>query len=466
MKTITFGMYNQLSGRRVDYQEHIKYITDFTFNQMVGMYQGATRQKSKVVNDTSINNIILAADTAGTDYALIVAYGFRGLSMHLHSDLIDYAEKNDYAVLGHILQDTPSAPEPAFYSLHNQLLLINMEKWRAAGKPAWGDYGTVENVTLPVLERSVENFHDDYTPFWIKPTGETRTYSGVLREGWSLIKGILESNLSVGNIPEELRKFKMHLYPESGVELEKALANDPTANVTEFNQKQYLDHTSFKSTQGNVFILNTDFMYPERMTFNKSIKVNTLYSVAAGFKPLQLLSRVGYDSNTRIVYIDYSQDALDFKKALFEKWDGNDYFGFVEEYKKINPNFRPIWFYGKNPAAEWENTMQAFGGRDRWLELWGEYKRLPHEFLFTNLFEDYSAMLNDMSDYHHTHGNNLIWVSNSFNTEAAVRHFPKKQLQELYDNFVEDIRHANKSIQICGTDYLGRDRWMHFGELK
>jgi hypothetical protein len=207
-------------------------------------------------------------------------------------------------------------------------------------------------------------------------------------------------------------------------------------------------------------------MYPERMTFNKSIKVNTLYSVAAGFKPLQLLSRVGYDSNTRIVYIDYSQDALDFKKALFENWDGNDYFGFVEEYKKLNPNFRPIWFYGKNPASEWENTMQAFGGQDQWLKLWSEYKRLPHEFLFTNLFEDYSAMLNDMSDYHHTHGNNLIWVSNSFNTEAAVRHFPKKQLQELYDNFVEDLRHANKSIQICGTDYLGRDRWMHFGELK
>lgn len=464
MKTITFGMYNQLSDRNVDYQEHIKYITDFTFNQMIGMYQSATRKKSMAVVDTNINNIILAADDAGTDYALIVAYGFRGFSMYLHQKLIDYAEKNDYAVLGHILQDTPSAPTPAYYSLHNQLLLINMEKWRAAGKPKWGDHGTVENVVLPVLDRSVENFHDDYTPLWIKPTGETRTYSGVLREGWSLIKGIMENNLSVGNIPEELRKFKMHLYPEIGVEFEKALANDPTANVKEYNQRHYLTATTFKITQGNVFILNTDFMHLDKMTFNKNIKVNTLYSVAAGFKPLQLLSRVGYDDDTRIVYVDYSQSALDFKKALFENWDGNDYFGFVEEYKKLNPDFRPIWFRLQDPTLHWEATLEAFGGESQWLDLWAKYKKLKHDFLLIDLFKDYSAMTNDM--LRQRNGNNLIWVSNSFSTEAAVRHFPKKKLLELYDNFIENLKHANYSIQICGTDHLGRDRWMHFGELR
>lgn len=461
MKTITFGLYNQLSNRSITYQEHMKYITEFTFNQMFRMYKG---HKGNVVEDTSINNIILAADKLGTDYLLLVAYGFRGLNMGLHELLIDHAEKNKLAVVGHILQDDPSATTPAFYFLSNQLLLINMDKWRKAGKPAWGDYTTVENVTLPVLERSVENFHDDYTPHWIKSTGKTRTYSGVLREGWSLIKGIMENNLSVGNVPQELRDLKLHFYPESGVELEKALAGDPTANVTEFNQKHYLDHTSFKSTQGNVFILNTDFMYPEKMTFNKTIKVNSLYCVAAGFKPLQLLSRVGYDTSTRMVYVDYSQSALDFKKALFENWDGNDYFGFVEEYKKLNPSFRPIWFHGQDPKPRWESTLKAFGEKEKWLELWSQYKQLKHEFLSINLFEDYSAMLYDMSN--HRHGNNLVWISNSFNTEAAVRNFPKKKLLSLYDNFLDNLTYNNDSIQICGTDHVGRDRWMHVGELK
>lgn len=464
MKTITFGMYNQLFNRSRSYQEHIKFITEFTYNQMIGIYQRTTRTRVTVIEDTSVNNIIIEADRRGSDYALIVAYGFRSHSMYLHQELVDYAEKNNHAVVGHILQDNPAAPVPAFYSLHNQTLLINMEKWRSAGRPAWGDYGAVENITLPVIERSVENFHGDYTPYWIKPTGQTRTYSGVLREGWSLIKGMLENNLSIGNIPNELRKFKSHLYPESSVEFEKALANDPTANVTEFNQKQYLDHTSFKSTQGNVFILNTDFMYPERMTFNKNIKVNSLYCVAAGFKPLQLLSRVGFDNNTRMVYVDYSQSALDFKKAMFENWDGNDYFGFVEEYKKLNPSFKPVWFVGLDASAEWESTMQAVGGWERWRDLWSEYKRLPHKFLSINLFEDYSAMLSDMSA--HRHGNNLIWVSNSFNTDAAVRHFPKEKLLSLYDNFLDNLRYNNNSIQICGTDHVGRDRWMHIGELK
>ena len=463
MKTITFGLYNQLSNRSIDYQEHVKFITEFTFNQMIGIYQSSSGERANVVEDTSINNIILAADRLGTDYLLLVAYGFRGQDMKLHQVLVDYAEEHEHAVVGHILQDDPSAPNPAFYSLHNQIVLINIEKWRIAGKPAWGDYGSVENVTLPVIERSVENFHDDYTPLWIKPTVQTRTYSGVLREGWSLIKGIIESNLSVANIPSEIRNLKSHWYPESGVEFEKALANDPSANVTEFNQRQFLQHSSFKSTQGNVFILNTDFIRPEKMTFNKNIRVNTLYCVAAGFKPLQLLSRVKFDTNTRMVYVDYSQSALDFKKALFENWDGNDYFGFVEEYKKLNPTFRPIWFHGKNPNPEWENTIQVFGGKEQWLNLWRQYKELKHEFLTINLFEDYSAMLNDM--WHHRHGNNLVWISNSFNTEAAVRHFPKKKLMELYDSFLENVKHSTYSLQICGTDYLGRERWMHIGEL-
>ena len=464
MKTITFGLYNQLSNRSIDYQEHIKFITEFSYNQMIGVYKRGNAGKVIPVEDTSINNIILAADGLGTDYLLIVAYGFRSLNMRLHELLVDHSEKNQLAVVGHILQDDPSALSPAFYSLHNQLVLINMDKWRVAGKPAWGDYTTVENVTLPIIERSVENFHDDYTPHWIKSTGETRTYSGVLREGWSLIKAMMENNLSVGNIPQELRNLKSHSYPESGVELEKALANDPAANVTEFNQKQLLLHTNFNRTKNNVFILNTDYMYPEKMTFNKNIRVNTLYCVAAGFKPLQLLSRVGYDTSTRMVYVDYSQRALDFKKSLFENWDGHDYFGFVEEYKKLNPSFSPIWFYGLDPAPQWESTLKAFGGESRWLDLWAEYKNLKHEFLNINLFEDHSAMLDDMKA--HRHGNNLVWISNSFNTEAAVRHFPKKKLRDLYDNFLDNVILNNQSIQICGTDYLGRERWKHVGELK
>ena len=103
MKTITFALYNQLSNRNIDYQEHVKFITEFSFNQMLGVYRRGNAGKIIPVEDTSINNIILAADGLGTDYLLIAAYGFRSLNMRLHELLVDHAEKNQLAVVGHIL---------------------------------------------------------------------------------------------------------------------------------------------------------------------------------------------------------------------------------------------------------------------------------------------------------------------------------------------------------------------------
>ena len=44
--------------------------------------------------------------------------------------------------------------------------------------------------------------------------------------------------------------------------------------------------------------------------------VSTLYCVAAGLKPNRILATHGVDADSRVVFFDYSQQALDFRRGL------------------------------------------------------------------------------------------------------------------------------------------------------
>jgi hypothetical protein len=180
--------------------------------------------------------------------------------------------------------------------------------------------------------------------------------------------------------------------------------------------------------------------------------------VAAGFKPLQLLKRCAWHSGTRMVYFDYSQAALDFKKWLLTNWDGRNYIQAIDQYKNsVDPTFKPIWFFGQSFEPAWTETMKVFDGETQWLEFWNQYRLLPHEFIKTNLFDDRSDLLADMRA---NAGNKLIWFSNSFNTEAAVRHFDRPTLSGMYNDFVADLSAVNDSqIQVCGSDWAGKKEW-------
>lgn len=464
MKTLTFALYNQIQHRSASYQDHIRFITEFSLNSELRAWPRSYTKPVDFVECNEINDALHIADAADSEYLYIVAYGHRSTDPHLPTRMIQYAEENNYAVLGHILQDNPDSPDSGFYSLHHQSLLINMNLWRQAKKPLWGNYSRISHEVLPTVQRSIENFHDNYTPLWIKPAAGQISYSGIVREGWQLISGMISHGLQIGNFPLEIRNSKMHLYPDSDILLEQVLANVSTVEPTEWNQAQYIKFTSFAPTQSCVFIYNTDNMIEEPMDYDSSTELDTIYCVAAGFKPLQLLTRCKWSQLTRMVYFDYSQSALDFKRWLVENWDGKNYPEAVDNYKKdVDTNFQPIWFVGKDQSGVWESTMEIFGGQDSWLELWAQYRKLEHRFIKTDLFGDCSQLLADMKS---RSGYNLIWFSNTFNTEAAVRNFGRQRLNEIYTNFLADISSCNTTLQVCGTDTTGWPAWFVLNQDK
>lgn len=463
MKKIAFGLYNQIAYRSNSYQEHIRSITNFAINRQIRSYNWANNHNTDLIVDSNIDNIIIKANQDDTDYLYVVAYGYRSYNERLVNMMIDYAESKSYSVLAHILEDNPKDNLNGFYCLHHQCFLINMDDWRRSGNPRFGSFETA-TTELPLVIRSKENFHDDYTPYEIKPAGQTRQYTGELREGWHLASEMIKNGYSIGNIPNDIRNLKQHIYPHIGTDLERLLAGDKSVELTEYNQRQYIELMDFSNFQSSVYVFNTDPMTPDKIAYNKTTKLDSIYCVAAGFKPLQLLDQCSWDYGTQMVYFDYSESALTFKQWLIENWDGKDYISTIEKYQtEINRSFKPIWFVGRDYTPEWSNTIKYFGGESAWLDLWNRYRRLPHKFFKTNLYNNYQNLIDDMKQHP---GNNLIWFSNSFYTEASLRHFCPSELKSLYQKFILDLKASNNSIQICGRTDTGSSAWQHIGQVQ
>lgn len=463
MKRIAFALYDQLGRKSATYREHVRDITMFSVNVAVRTYGADSQTTPLFIEANNITQIIEQAGNSDAEYLLMVAMGYTSFDSKLVHQMIADAEAGNYALLGHILEDKPAG----FYQLHPQCLLVNLNAWRAVGKPDFGGFETLSDRDLPVVERSPIDIHDDYTPTYLKPTSQTKKYTGQLKEGWNLISTLLNGGYSIGNFSNDIRRFKSHMYPEmEDTRFERILAGEQGVTVEEngptYGQFRYLRDTDFAMFKNSVYVFNNDSMRIDNIAYSKTIRLGTLYAVAAGFKPIQLLTQTDW-SGAKVAYIDYSQPALDFKKWLWENWDGEDYIKAITDYKNINPNFDANWLFGKDYTPEWDKTIEIFGGRESWRIIWAQYKKTPHVFIKTDLFGDYNAMLEDMKS---NPGNNIIWYSNSFYTPASVRNFTPLKLNGLYQQFLADVKGANASIQFAGCDNKCGYHWKHYGAIQ
>jgi len=436
---IVFGLYNQISNRTPEYQEHIKEITNFAVSLQTSFVKDSF---SLIIESSNIDDIINYASEKG-DWLYLTSYGYRSYKHDLANDILNFAIENNYSIVGHILHDDPKR-DSKFYSLHYQCFMLNLKEWKECGKPKFGGHENKSTV-LPVVIRTDENIHDDYTPLEIFSLGETKDYDGPLIEGWNIVSEFLKKGKQIGNFPQEIRKFKQHLYPENGDGLEKVLAGEEV-ELTDINHKNYVETTSFENFKGGVYVYNTDNMDVDYQAYTKNDILNTVYAVASGWKPLRLLEAASWNENTRMVYLDYSVSALNYRKWLVDNWDGVDYNAIIKYYKEhIDQEFQPLFYAYQDYSPEWDKHLEIFGGLENWLDIWTRYRQLEHKYLLVDLFGDMSELAFDMKQ---NSGNNVIWVSNSFYTEACLRNMRPKELNSKYKSFLNIIINNNKAIEI------------------
>ena len=134
-----------------------------------------------------------------------------------------------WLVAGHILNHEARGRYPYW---HHQCIVINIRAYADAGFPNLNKY--LEK--RPAFKASEENFHDDYTPYYLKPMPDSRPELVETRHRFldALIPNSLKLGYEVLNLPQQVRDHKECIYPEDDVEDTVKWLNDElrvTANA-------------------------------------------------------------------------------------------------------------------------------------------------------------------------------------------------------------------------------------------
>lgn len=352
---------------------------------------------------------------------------------HVIRDTIEFCKDNG-GLIGHIISHEDKIPY--FYK---EFWCLDVKKYINYGSPKWA----LKNNRFTPFVRSETNFHDDYTPHWIKPSTVNKSLGMHINWGCGLIKRWLEAGETIHNVPTSIRELKHHLYPEHRDKMEKYFNSEITVDeLDQPLQKQYFSSIDYENSKRAIFLFNTD-----RIDFDvPHIQIDNLISVCAAFRPYIILHKSGFSDQTTVKFIDYSEVSLKFKKWLVDYWDGRDIFWAVSKFEKQvgspiswNKDFRKTYEESLN------DVIEVFGSKDEWLEFWSKYVKLNHEYHLIDLVSDVDKVRNLLTDKH-----NYIYFSNSYNTEAGIVKWGKTKLKNSFKQLIEIIKTSNS---ICdGSD--------------
>ena len=227
-----------------------------------------------------------------SNYALIVKEG-NIVDVDLFPDflfnIIGVEDFLDYSLIGHLLYRAER-----YYRLHPQLILLNLDHWRKVGSPT---FGRAKNLKLQNVIRSPENFHDDYTPLWVKKGEGKTTYTNTTGQGSQVISALLENDYKIRPFREKERNLKRCCYDSEKEQISRIF--------------HYLGNPSRMST--NVVYVNPTSL--KSKTFKNENDV--IVSVAS---PINLLNRLieRYKNVKRVIFYDISLPALIWTELFFK----------------------------------------------------------------------------------------------------------------------------------------------------
>ena len=460
-KKIVYGVYNSISKHSKNYQRHVRDITYFSVFLQLFLYKDIIFPK--VVESNKIDDIINKAYNTGSEWLFLISYGTRFYDHKIVEKLIRLTETSESKIFGHILQT--KYPDGSLgkneYLLHPQSFLLNLKTWNEIGQPSFGSTG-VYKVSRQVGKRSAENFHDDYTPYWLKPTGKVEKISGYFETGWNIINVMLSNKLKIDTLPKNIKDSKGFFYPEDREsDLEQRLLNSEYKANSKYHHtyKNYFDETDLSVNKNQIYIHNTESILTDHiLNSEERFDADNIYSVASGFKPFLLYSKYAHN-NTRLILYDYSKPTLDFKKWLIENWDGKNYSSISKKYVvDVEPQVRFSWHgevnidLDKNSIEqEFKNIQNYFGGKQEWLKFWNKFTQLDHKYITVDLINNYHILIEDMKS---NKGNNLVWTSNIYYSEPIIRNYTPTTLLKQYGNFKTSIELHSKKTSLLGAEPL------------
>lgn len=426
-------------------------------------YRGA------IIEHYSIDEIVRQAAEGQYRYCFIQAYGkviherwtpgTEGGGGFL-ATLQDCLLSLEGMVAGRILHGDGS-----WYGLDHHCLLVDLGRYAECGKPAFGGAGQCK-ATPPGASASRRDGHI----VRLDPVKSVAPGNRSL-PGWNYICASLRHGLPVVALPERLQAQVVNLEPEStgagglreilrnGID---AVSADRQLPELGEGQRDFLQtvHSQTANAQRGVFLLNVE-SHADVETPQPGFAgpVSSLYCVASGFKPNRILQTHGMAADSRVVFFDYSPNALAVRKLMIEEWDGEDFPQFMRYLFARFPapaTFYQLWA-GATPDnidwsvvdKLWQNQLDQLGGALAFRDHWRDYRELPHEYIHCDILTDPQPLLERILPVPRA----LMWFSNAPFTMYANWFHSFAARRRMYRRWMERLAELNPDMLLYGSDY-------------
>ena len=374
------------------------------------------------------------------DHILFLAAGVRLYNESVLYDVIDMIEETlkpgskPYLAGAHILDWKEN-----YYELHHQFILVNSDSWLKLNSPEFGTTAPGD-TELPVINRSKENFHDDYTPYWVEPSGEYEVQHHE-RQGWGFINAAFRSGYSILNWDKKIRDKRTYYYPESNSErFLKCIKERTVDHDLNFNQRKFL--TMDEDVDKQVWVLNS-----ERVTLindgdqGKCKNIKKIIIPAAGLKPLSVFHQNFADNDFEYIIFDYSKTSIDWIMHLHnsESYDlAEMVMNFKDkEYLRVIHQTTIISHTGQliKPFFDsLERSIAEFGGEDNYKNYLDKFRKTKITYVNLDLINNFEKLL----PYFSSTGN-FISTSNIFCTDYVHAFMDIDHVKRRWNTFLNSI---------------------------
>lgn len=193
-------------------------IREFMKNQADGTLANIYNKGWTVYQWINEDALIKHASSKGHKWAVVFSTGTEFINGTAFFDAMLELIKQDFFIAGHILDR-----DDAYYELHHQCYVINLEIYKQLGCPEIGqqELGSIHTQEEP--NRSDNNYHDFYTPMSVNRGWGERTYNHKCH-GWNILSVAFTNDASIIVFDETIRNNKRHFYPESPKDFYKQLS--------------------------------------------------------------------------------------------------------------------------------------------------------------------------------------------------------------------------------------------------
>jgi hypothetical protein len=443
MLKISYGIYNQRDRiRNTKMYIRAKGASLFYLERL----ERRRQTPFTIICKDQIHEILKEALDKQSDYCVVIAAGCQIRNYNFVNELNQFINENNFGFAGH-----PLCKPDRWLELHHQFFIVNIKAWAEVGMPEFGHWDKNPKL-LPVIERSEENFHHDYTPLWIRPTGELKEQVGA-GQGWKLASALMNGRWPIITLSESLRLSKFYIYPEDNTDQFlnsiETLTPFPEQN---WNQDKWIRDSL--SVKDQIWLFNSEDM---------NIRNNGIYDLvvntASGFKLFDLFKtpqRVSAD--TKILIYDFNPVALKWYNHL-HKWKDNDLLSCIREFPDRD-HFTWIGHHSSTFTEDqgFQNGLDElwnhFENEEAFITYWQDFKQRNVEFLEVDLYRDATRLLDIIQDY------NKVWMNltNIFSTDAGQMIFGHDQCHAQQYKILSQLYIVNPEIEVTFYDVWNRTR--------